>query len=568
MSRVVRVLPDVPTLALDDGFLYTIGDDAPVGVGSTVRVPLGGRTVRGTVLAVGEGEPEGLKPVASLSPSLRQFDEPHLALHRWLARYYVAPLAAVLRSAAPPNLPRSTAPIPPPERGHGGRHHILTADHRAAVAAVVEETAEDGSVLVVCPTEQELESIAAGLSTTRPTVVVRPSDAAAAETAAWVTARTTPGCVVLGTPRVATWPVAGLATAICVDDGRRGHKSRQSPTLETRTVLGQRTRFEGVRLVTTGVVPTVAAIANGAEIIAPGPGRRWGPVEVVDRNEDPPGTGLLGRRTEVVVAGAAKAGARVIVFTHRRGYAPAFRCVACSEIRRCPACGTRATLTAACARCGAPLGNCAACGGSTFEPLGAAAGVVADRLRHLLGSAPVGLGPEHRIAVLTERDLPAVGPADLAVVVDADGLLLGPSYRSAEDGLRLLARVATRVRPGSGHRCLVQTAVPTHPVIEVLRRGDPRDWIEHTLAERAELGYPPAGELIVVEVRGDAADDPIGPLADSDAMVLGPLAEEGARRWLVQGRDLGRVRDELRLVARRIRDRGGEVRIDVDPLDL
>lgn len=568
MSRVVRVLPDVPTLALDDGFLYTIGDDAPVGVGSTVRVPLGGRTVRGTVLAVGEGDPEGLKPVTSLSPSLRQFDEPHLALHRWLARYYVAPLAAVLRSAAPPNLPRSTRAIPPPMQGAGGRRHLLTADHGVAVAGVLDETAEDRSVLVVCPTEQELEALTSELATDRPIVVVRPSDTAAAETAAWVTARTTPGCLVVGTPRVATWPVAGLATAICVDDGRRGHKSRQTPTVETRTVLGQRTRFEGVRMVTTGVVPTVAAVGAGTEIVAPGPGRRWGPVEVVDRNEDPPGGGLLGRRTEVVVAGAAKAGARVLVFTHRRGYAPAFRCVACGEIRRCPACGTRATLTAACARCGASLGHCAACGGAAFEPLGAAAGVVADRLRHLLGSAPVGLGPDHRIAVLTERDLPASGPADVAVVVDADGLLLGPSYRSAEDGLRLLARVATRVRPGSGHRCLVQTAVPAHPVIEALRRGDPRDWMDQTLVERAQLGYPPAGELIVVEIRGDDIDDPIEPVAGSDAMVLGPLGEDGARRWLVQGRDLGRVRDELRVVARRVRDRGGEVRIDVDPLDL
>lgn len=566
MTRIVRVLPDVPTLAVDDGFLYRVGEDVPVRVGSVVRVPLSGRTVRGTVLAVGEGDPSGLKAIKSLSPALPLFDEPHLALHRWIATHYVAPLAAVLRSVAPPNLPRSTAPVPEPLKGPGGRHHALTADHPGVVAAEVAAAPLDRSVLVVCPTEVEVGPVVAGLGTDRPVVVVRPSASDAEETAAWVTARTTPGIVVVGTPRVAAWPVAGLTTAVCVDDGRRGHKGRQAPTVETRAVLGQRTRFEGTRLVTSGVVPTLAMIGAGATVTKAS-GRVWASVEVADRNDDPPGTGILGRRTEVAVAGAVRVGVRVALFTHRRGYAPAFRCTRCRELRRCPACGARATLTATCARCGATLGPCAACGRDAFEPLGAGAGSVADRAAHLVGRERVSLGSGPNVSVVTERDLPSLGAVGLAVAVDADGLLLGPSYRSAEDGLRLLGRLASLVSPGRGHRLLVQTAVPDHPAIEALRRGDPRPWIDGELAARRELGYPPAGELIVVEVRG-ADHEALADLDPAGATILGPMEVGDGLRWLIQGADLRGVRTGLRLVARRLRDRGAEVRVDVDPLDL
>ncbi len=369
MTTVVRVIPDVPTFAVDDGFLYLAEGDATIRVGSVVRVPLGGRKVRGTVVAVGEGDTSGLKAIASVSPALPLLDEPHLALHRWLAHHYVGPLAASLRSAAPPNLPRSASAVPPPSRGRGGRVHLVTDDGPAAALAALEDLPDERSALVICPTVTEARTIAARLADRRPVVAATGEATAAEETKAWVTARTTPGTVVVGTPRIAAWPVAALDTAMCGDDARRGHKSRQSPTVHARTLLGQRARFEGVRVVTSGVVPAPESLASGARIASAGR-RAWGRIEVLDRADDPPGTGVVGTAAGRAIAGAVSAGERVAVFTHRRGYAPAFRCTRCRSLRTCPSCGTRATLTAVCARCGAGLGQCAACGGASFEPLG------------------------------------------------------------------------------------------------------------------------------------------------------------------------------------------------------
>jgi len=104
-----------------------------------------------------------------------------------------------------------------------------------------------------------------------------------------------------------------------------------------------------------------------------------------------------------------------------------------------------------------------------------------------------------------------------------------------------------------------------------LRRGDPRPFIDHELGERSRLGYPPSGELIVVEVRGGPATEPgrdLAALADDRTVVLGPAEGRDGWRWLIQGPDLARFRTAMRPVAQKWRDSGLTVRIDVDPIDL
>jgi primosomal protein N' (replication factor Y) len=175
------------------------------------------------------------------------------------------------------------------------------------------------------------------------------------------------------------------------------------------------------------------------------------------------------------------------------------------------------------------------------------------------------------VVVGSEADLASLDPVGLAVAVDADGLILGSHFRAAEEALRVLARLAGRVASGSGHRTIVQTSLPTHPVIDALRKGDPLPFLEQELAERQRMGFPPSGDLVIVEMRGTA---PVGVEADLDkaadrAMVLGPAPRrEGSRRWLIQGRDLTDFRNNLRPLVQKWRDAGATVRIDSDPLEL
>lgn len=563
-------------------------------VGSIVRVPLGGRKVRGYVTEVGPGSQEGLKEIRAVSGEVPVFHPRLLETLRWAAHHYVTPMAAMLGKAAPPNLPRLAPEIPWPDvptiaggpltdvasaAARGGRSpaaYLLAADdwngHLAAVTAPV--AAAGRSSLVVTATGIEAAGTASHLSRLfGPRVVLATPDQTDQElTKAWQQAAVTPGTIVVGTHRIALWPVACLGLAVIVEEGRRGMKDRQTPTIHAREILRTRARIERFGLLFIGRVPTTEVLRAGTEIIrAPGRNRMWQLVEVVDRGEDPPGSGLLTDRVRSALRNAVARQQRTFLFTHRHGYASASRCVRCRTLRRCRECGSRPDPGVECGRCGASLGPCVNCGGRRFEPLGAGVGRVIEVAGQALGADAVGTVDQARpVMVGTERDLIRAGTMDLAVAVDADGLILGTNYRAAEEALRSMVRLAGLLPFGRGKRLMVQTSQPKHPVIVSLRRGDPMDFLESELVEREELGLPPAGELVVLEVRDGEPefDRHIKEAVGSEAAVYGPAVVPRGLRWLIQGPRLSGVRSRLRPAVQQIRDSGATVRVDADPLDL
>jgi primosomal protein N' (replication factor Y) len=586
---IAQVVPAVPTFSVDDGFSYAIPGDMELSVGSVVRVPLGGRRVRGYVTGMRMGDPTGLKGVIRSSSPVPVFDSPMLETLRSVAVHYVAPLSVVLAKSAPPNLPGAprarrfaSIPDPPPSpipaltarlasHRHGRPHYLLGRrpweDTVSGLAAPLLEAGR--SVMVVMPTVAEMEDLAGTLDGRFPDRLLQAASVldAKAVTAAWSRAARHRGHIVVGTREVVFWPVADLGLALMVGEGRKGMKEKSSPTIHAREVLRRRAAVERFGLVLMGSVPTSEVIASGIPVVRLARTRSWPLVEVVDRNEEPPGSGFLATRTMAALRAVAEAGGRAFVFTHRRGYAPAFRCTRCRLVRACPQCDARADKTPLCARCGTQLGPCLACGASSFEPLGAGVERIAEQLARVL---PVGtVGSDKRVWVGTERDLPAVSDVDLAVVVDADGLVQAPNYRAAEDALRLMARVAETVGSGSKRRAMVQTGRPEDPVIAALRRGDPQDFLAATVHERAATRLPPAGEVLVIELDGTGeVDGEIRQLAADRAEVFGPADHSGRNRWLVQGSDLRAVRIGLRRLVQSWRDAGYRVRVDVDPLEL
>lgn len=177
------------------------------------------------------------------------------------------------------------------------------------------------------------------------------------------------------------------------------------------------------------------------------------------------------------------------------------------------------------------------------------------------------VGSGCQFVVGTERDLPGL-EVDLTVILDGDGPLLAPSYRAGEDGLRLLGRAIAAAGAGRGRRGLVQTADPDNPVLTALRDGTPVPLVRADAARRASLGFPPGGEIIVVEVVGTVAAGELQSALGDRAEVHGPAPMPGGNRWLIQGRDLDPARIVLRDVVGRWRESGVRVRVDADPVDL
>jgi primosomal protein N' (replication factor Y) (superfamily II helicase) len=593
-APAARVVPEVASFQVDQGFWYRVPPHLSLSVGSIVRVPLGGRRVAGFTVELAERPTEGLRDVAAVTGSAPVFDRPHLEVLGRVAQHYLTPLAGVLRRSAPPNAPRSLPALEPGRAGSpppapdlaryaealasGRRVHPLYLLERPAsfsrLAELVGAAVTRGSALVVVPTGSELVPVVRVLDRALPgrVVAVHPDDDAATTTAAWGRMAGGSGLVLVGTARVALWHIPGLRLCAAVEEGRRAMKERSTPTIHVREVLRMRSARTGAGLVFCGPTPTVEALAIGPDVLPPRDRLRcWPLVEIVDRSEEPPSAGVVGERARTAIRTAVARGDQVFVFSHRHGYAPAHRCVACRAVRRCESCGSRPDPGPVCRRCGAELGPCTTCRGVRFEPLGAGEERVAEELRRVVDPNQVGgAGSGAPVRVGTERDLASLEPVDLAVVVDADGLVYGTNYRSGEEALRILARVAGRVRTGRGRRMLVQTSSPADPVIAALRRGEPLEYLRLELERRVAFGFPPAADLMVLETRGEVptADEDLRAAVESDVEVLGPAPSPRGSRWLIRGSDLDRTRTALRPVVQRWRDSGASVRVDVDPIDL
>jgi primosomal protein N' (replication factor Y) (superfamily II helicase) len=576
------VVPDVPSFAVDDGFAYSVPDGLELSVGDIVRVPLGGRRVRGWV--IGEDGRSGgrrLRAVLGRSGDLPVFDRHMLGVIRWAAAHYVAPMASVLGKVTPPNLPRvpaetarSVSPGSPTEAAAADRALSVWVgpDQWAEPIGIRAEpvVARGHSVLVVAPTWAEATTIGGHLDARMPgRVIVASSHLPAAEvTAAWVEFATVPGRIIVGTREVGWWRAPALGLAVVVGEGRRGMKDKATPTVHTRDLLFKRGAVERFPVVLCDQVPTAEALLRVPAVERPVAGRGWGLIEIVDRRREVSPGAPLGEIAASVMRATVADGRRVLVFTHRR--VTAQRCVSCRELRRCPGCGAGPGAGPTCARCGVPTGPCQACGGSRFEALGSGVSRLVAEAARIVGRERVGeAGAATPVIVGTERDLPGLS-VDVTVVTDADGLLMAPNYRAAEDGLRTLARAVAAAGTGPGRRAVVQTMQPDHPAIQALKAGDAAEFVRSDGEERSRLGFPPGGELIAVETAGlpDGWREQLAEAVGSRATVLGPAPVGDRLRWLLQARDLTAARVVLRSVVARWREGGARVRVDADPLDL
>lgn len=589
MNPAVRVVPDVASFSVDDGFWYSIPEHLArdLEIGSIVRVPLSGRRVRGWVVEKSPDREGKLKDVAGISGVRPVFGPGLLQGLIWTARHYVAPVSTLLSRASPPNLPRSIpqgsslADVEPPDHPlvevamksvEGVRAPVMAVvgnwRHLGWLKAIAPVLGSGSSVLLVAASAAEVAQLHREAGQVWKDAVVSVSgEDDKSDTIAWEAAQSPPR-LVIGTPKSATWQIADLELAIVLEEGRRAMKDRQTPTIHVREVLRTRSRLEGFNLVFYGPTPSVEVLSAGSEVVHEG-NRAWPLVEVVDRSSDQPGSGFLSDRVMNAIGATAKAGEEVFVFTHRRAGFASMRCARCRALRTCHKCGRRLGRVERCPQCAAEVGPCQNCGGTEFEEMGTIPERLVAEIDWSVGRGVAAIHPaEGNITVGTERDLAGLSQVSLAVAADVDGILMGLGYRTAEEALRQLARLALAVRVGSGHRLMVQTVRPDSLLITTLRRGDPIPYLERVLVERAREGLPPASEMIAIEIRGQVDESTGSELSDlNGAVVMGPIDISDGRRWLLTGK-LSEARLELRALVGRWRDRGATVRVDVDPIDL
>ncbi len=545
MARACRVLPDVT--AVDRAFDYSVPDalEALVRVGAIVRVPLHGRRVRGWVVedavepVSGTGALLDVLAVVSAGPPPDVVD-----LSEWIAWRWSGPRVAVLRSASAPNHVPPSVGVPETEgaTARSARMRVFRRppllDRRAEVAALCADT---GSTIVCVADAGRARALASYLSRAgRAVSVLHSFEADAARTDGW--RRASEGdCIVIGGRIAALAPVPDLRAAIVVDDADEALQEERSPTWHARDVLLERAARAGATFTVYSPAPTVEAIvaAGGTAVVdAPSPDVEiagWPRVQVADRRDEPPGSGLL---SETLATALHHAAGLSVCVLNRRGRFRLLVCASCRHLLRwdrpderplvCPDCGATKlrVLRAGVTRVREEL-----------EALVAGARVVeVDAATAEVPDADIIVGTEavlHRAAVRRRR------PA-LVAYLDLDQELLAPRYRAAAQAQWLLTRGAQLLsgRPRQKAMLLVQTRLPDHVVVKALVRGEPLGVAESEIEYRRTLAYPPFGALAELAGAGDALIATIDALRALDVQahgvqVFGP--SEG--RALVHGPD-------------------------------
>jgi primosomal protein N' (replication factor Y) len=477
---------------------------------------------------------------------------------------------------------------------------------RYAEAAAAALSAGRGALLVV-PDRADLDRLDAAL-----TAVLGPgrhvalaADLGPAERyRRWLRVRRGGVVAVAGTRAAAFAPVAALGLVAIWDDGDDLHAEPRAPYPHARDLLLLRAHLEG----TAALLGGHARTAEAQQLLATG----WAQPIAADREAvraAAPRAVAAGDDAELARDAAARTarlptlawrtarealagGAPVLVQVPRRGYRPALACARCRAPARCAHCAgplasTSGHAVPACRWCGRPAAyrSCPVCGSDRLRAVVVGAGRTAEELGRVFPGVPVRTSGgaavltevtgEPALVVATPGAEPRVeGGYGAALLLDGWALLSRPDLRAAEEALRRWANAAALVRPaGAGGRVVVGADAGL-AAVQALVRWDPAGFAERELAERAELGFPPARRFASLTGTPAAVADLLAAARlPAPAEPLGPVpAGDGAERLLlrVPRADGAALAAALHAAAavRSARKAPDPVRIQLDPLEL
>ncbi|WP_347350190.1 primosomal protein N' [Intrasporangium sp.] len=441
--------------------------------------------------------------------------------------------------------------------------------HALAWAAAAAVAGDRGAVLVVPDHRDVVRLDAAVAEVLGPGRHVRltADQGPQARYTAWLKALRGHVPVVIGTRAAAFAPVRRLGLVAWWDDGDDLLVEPRAPYHHVGVVLQLRARQTGAALLAGGFarsLPTQARIEAGglvAVTAAPAVVRAATPrVAVAGEGRDQQDDGAATRAHLPShawrVAKDALRDGPVLVQVPRRGYLPALTCAECRTPVRCARCHGPVAVGGpgqppACRWCGRALPSgrfeCRECGSGRVRSSVTGARRTAEEIGRAFPGAPVatsGSGevldtvPDQPALVIATPGAEPVARAGYAAVLllDAWASLDLPVLDAATESFRRWAAAAAQVRPG---RTVVLCGVPegvTLPAVEALVRWDPGWLAARELADRRELGLPPAVRMARLSGTRRALGEALGQLElPAGAQLLGPMPARPVSRASNEG---------------------------------
>jgi primosomal protein N' (replication factor Y) len=631
---VARVAVDTGLAHLDRPFDYAVPEgvaqDAQPGV--RVRVRFAGRLVDGWLLERAEQTEHAgrLAPLAHVVSGERVLTPEVAALARAVADRTAGTLPDVLRLALPPRharveaepsrgpAPRPSAPEPGPWTRYPAGPGLLTAlaagrpvravwsalpgpEWPREVALAVRACASGGrGSVVVVPDARDLQRVAAALAEQGVPAASLSADLGPAERyRRWLAVLRGDVPVAVGTRATAFAPVRDLGLVVVWDDGDDLHAEPRAPYPHVREVLALRAHLASAALLVAGHARTAEAqllVETGwARVVEAERSVVRACAPVVDGSSDD----QLGRDPQAQAARLPAAafdaarraladGAPVLVQVPRRGYLPSLSCARDRTPARCPVCAgplsaASSDAVVGCRWCGhlAADWRCPVCEGTRLRSSVVGARRTAEELGRAFPGTPVRTSGRDEV-------LPTV-PGTAALVVSTPGaepvaeggygavLLLDgwaalgrADLRAGEEALRRWFAAAALARPGG--RVVVGADRALAPV-QALVRWDPGGAAARELAERTDLGFPPAVRMASVTGSPAAVAEFVAALpepARRDALGPVPVAEGTERLLLRAPRAAGGQLAAALKAAQAVRSakKGDAVRVELDPREL
>lgn len=422
---------------------------------------------------------------------------------------------------------------------------------------------------------------------------------------------------VVGTRAAMFAPVADLGLVALWDDGDDLHAERLAPYPHAREVLALRAHRNGAAMLIGGYARTAEStqlIASGwaRPIVAARESVRAAAPRVRPAGEDAELAKDQAARQARLPSIAWKAlkdgldSGPVLIQVPRRGYVPTLACQNCRAPARCPQPPTKRAPVLGddgdglchgplalrgghaapyCRWCGRISADwrCPSCGGGRVRAMVVGARRTAEELGRAFPSVQVKtsgrdgvlatVGPGKALVVATPGAEPVPeGGYTAVVLLDGWAMLGRADLRASEETVRRWMNAAALLRPGGELVVLGDAALPA---VQTLLRWDPITHAERELAERTELGFPPAVRMATLTGAASAVRQMLEEVhLPADAQVLGPVPvdDSGQERAMIRVPRSGGAALATALKGasgvRAARKSPDVVRVSVDPLDL
>ncbi|NBQ91965.1 MAG: primosomal protein N' [Betaproteobacteria bacterium] len=477
--------------------------------------------------------------------------------------------AAVLRVLADPSGDDGPAGPPPPVLLHGATGSGKTEVYlRLAERAL----ARGQQVLVMVPEinlTPQLETRLRERFAGRILVTLHSGLTPAQRVNHWLQAHLGQADLLLGTRLSVMASLPRLGLIVVDEEHDPSYKQQEGARYSARDLAVYRGRLEGVPVILGSATPSLETwrhAQQGRYRLLRMPSRvgdgALPKVELVDLSLQPrsvaggAGGSLLSTALVAAVQQRIDRGEQSLLLLNRRGYAPVLQCGACRWKSECPHCSAwrvfhKADRSLRCHHCGAAQRvprACPDCGNLDLSAIGRGTERLEEQLLPLLrgrdggparilridadttkraGSLQSQLAQVHEgdVEVLVGTQMVAKGHdfrrVTLVAAVNPDGALFTSDFRAPERLFALLMQAAGRAgrdaEQAAHSRMIIQTAYPTHPLVQALRHHDYEAFAASQLQEREAVGLPPFSHLAVLRVEARTVEAAQAFLTDAGA---------------------------------------------------